>query len=173
ARAEEGAEAAGDGDARCGWPGRPGAPHARRALRRPAAARGHRARPGDAALALARRRAHGQPRFGAKIRDPRPPSPHESRAGRHRRDGDPRTRDGRAGGAEDRLSRRPRGKRREASAAGGADGVILSILAMAFRDIRRQKMRSALTTLGIVIGVGSVVALVTVWEASSAKVRAD
>src|SRR5690606_37613081 len=133
----------------------------------------HRARPGDAALALARRRAHGQPRFGAKIRDPRPPSPHESRAGRHRRDGDPRTRDGRAGGAADRLSRRPRGKRREASAAGGADGVILSILAMAFREIRRHKMRSALTTLGIVIGVGSVVALVTVGEASSAKVRAD
>jgi len=51
--------------------------------------------------------------------------------------------------------------------------VILSILAMAFREIRRHKMRSALTTLGIVIGVGSVVALVTVGEASSAKVRAD
>lgn len=44
---------------------------------------------------------------------------------------------------------------------------------MALREIRRHKMRSALTTLGIVIGVGAVVALVTVGEASAAKVRAD
>jgi len=51
--------------------------------------------------------------------------------------------------------------------------VIFSILVMALREIRRHKMRSALTTLGIVIGVGAVVALVTVGEASSAKVRAD
>lgn len=51
--------------------------------------------------------------------------------------------------------------------------MIFSILVMALREIRRHKMRSALTTLGIVIGVGAVVALVTVGEASSAKVRAD
>lgn len=44
---------------------------------------------------------------------------------------------------------------------------------MALREIRRHKMRSALTTLGIVIGVAAVVALVTVGEASAAKVRED
>ncbi|HLS85262.1 MAG TPA: ABC transporter permease [Burkholderiales bacterium] len=51
--------------------------------------------------------------------------------------------------------------------------MIWSILAMALREIRRHKMRSGLTTLGIVIGVASVVALVTLGESSSAKVRAD
>ena len=49
--------------------------------------------------------------------------------------------------------------------------MIWSILVMALREIRRHKMRSALTTLGIVIGVGAVVALVTVGDAASASVK--
>lgn len=51
--------------------------------------------------------------------------------------------------------------------------MIWSILWMALREIRRHSMRSALTTLGIVIGVGAVVALVTVGEATSRKVQGD
>ncbi len=51
--------------------------------------------------------------------------------------------------------------------------MIWSILLMALREIRRHKMRSALTTLGIVIGVGAVVALVTIGRATTAKVTAD
>ena len=49
--------------------------------------------------------------------------------------------------------------------------MIWSILVMAVREIRRHKMRSALTILGIVIGVGAVVALVTVGDAASASVK--
>jgi len=51
--------------------------------------------------------------------------------------------------------------------------MIGSILLMALREIRRHGMRSALTTLGIVIGVAAVVALVTIGRATTAKVTAD
>jgi putative ABC transport system permease protein len=44
---------------------------------------------------------------------------------------------------------------------------------MALREIRRHTMRSALTTLGIVIGVAAVVALVTIGRATTTKVTAD
>lgn len=46
-------------------------------------------------------------------------------------------------------------------------------LLMAFREIRRNLLRSALTTLGIVIGVGAVIALVTLGEGATLKVTAD
>ena len=44
---------------------------------------------------------------------------------------------------------------------------------MALREIRRNKMRSILTSLGIVIGVGAVIALVSVGQGTTAKVTSD
>jgi putative ABC transport system permease protein len=46
-------------------------------------------------------------------------------------------------------------------------------LLMALREIRRNTLRSFLTMLGIVIGVGAVIALVTIGEGASARVAAD
>jgi putative ABC transport system permease protein len=46
-------------------------------------------------------------------------------------------------------------------------------LIMALREIRRNTLRSFLTMLGIVIGVGSVIALVSIGKSASARVAAD
>lgn len=44
---------------------------------------------------------------------------------------------------------------------------------MALREIRRNALRSFLTMLGVVIGVGAVIAMVTIGEGATAKVQAD
>ena len=44
---------------------------------------------------------------------------------------------------------------------------------MALREIRRNVLRSALTMLGMVIGVGAVIALVSVGQGATAKVTSD
>jgi putative ABC transport system permease protein len=46
-------------------------------------------------------------------------------------------------------------------------------LLMALREVRRNALRSFLTMLGVVIGVGAVIVLVTLGEGASAKVRSD
>ncbi len=51
--------------------------------------------------------------------------------------------------------------------------MIGSTLLMAMREIRRNVMRSVLTTLGIVIGVGAVIMLVTLGQGATDKVTAD
>jgi putative ABC transport system permease protein len=51
--------------------------------------------------------------------------------------------------------------------------VILLSFMMALREIRRNTLRSFLTMLGIVIGVGAVIALVTIGKGASNKVAAD
>jgi putative ABC transport system permease protein len=51
--------------------------------------------------------------------------------------------------------------------------VIWATLLMALREIRRNTMRSILTTLGIVIGVGSVIAMVTLGRGATAKITAE
>jgi putative ABC transport system permease protein len=48
--------------------------------------------------------------------------------------------------------------------------MIGNTLLMAFREIRRNTLRSTLTTLGIIIGVAAVIALVTLGEGATAKV---
>ena len=48
-----------------------------------------------------------------------------------------------------------------------------STVLMAFREIRRNTLRSFLTMLGIVIGVAAVIALVTLGEGASAKVTSE
>jgi putative ABC transport system permease protein len=49
----------------------------------------------------------------------------------------------------------------------------IATLLMAIREIRRNVMRSVLTTLGIVIGVGSVIAMVTLGRSATARVTSD
>ncbi len=51
--------------------------------------------------------------------------------------------------------------------------MIVSTLFMALREILRNKLRSFLTMLGIVIGVSAVIALVNIGEGATAKVKAD
>ncbi|HKY40085.1 MAG TPA: ABC transporter permease [Polyangiaceae bacterium] len=51
--------------------------------------------------------------------------------------------------------------------------MILTTILMALREIRRNGMRSLLTMLGVVIGVGAVIALVSVGRGATAKVTAD
>src|SRR3954469_383227 len=48
-----------------------------------------------------------------------------------------------------------------------------STVLMAFREIRRNTLRSVLTMLGIVIGVAAVIALVTLGRGASQKVTAE
>ena len=48
-----------------------------------------------------------------------------------------------------------------------------SALLMALREVRRNALRSFLTMLGVVIGVGAVIVLVTLGEGASAKVKSD
>ncbi len=50
--------------------------------------------------------------------------------------------------------------------------IILTFL-MALREIRRNAVRSLLTMLGVVIGVGAVIAMVTIGEGATARVQAD
>ena len=47
------------------------------------------------------------------------------------------------------------------------------ILRLAIRALGRNAMRSLLTVLGIVIGVGAVIAMVTIGNGATAKVTAD
>jgi putative ABC transport system permease protein len=51
--------------------------------------------------------------------------------------------------------------------------MIRLILLMALREIRRNTLRSFLTMLGIVIGVGAVIALTTIGEGATARVTSD
>jgi putative ABC transport system permease protein len=51
--------------------------------------------------------------------------------------------------------------------------LIWATIAMALREIRRNTLRSFLTMLGVVIGVGAVIALVSVGRGATAKVTED
>ena len=47
-----------------------------------------------------------------------------------------------------------------------------AILKIAFRALRRNKMRTVLTMLGIIIGVGAVIAMVALGRGAKAQVEA-
>jgi len=51
--------------------------------------------------------------------------------------------------------------------------MIWSTLLMALREVKRNALRSFLTMLGIMIGVGAVIAMVTIGEGATQKVRND
>ncbi len=51
--------------------------------------------------------------------------------------------------------------------------MLLEAIRLALRSIRRNAMRSFLTVLGIVIGVGAVIAMVTIGNGTTAKVTAE
>jgi len=51
--------------------------------------------------------------------------------------------------------------------------MIAETLLMALREIRRNALRSFLTMLGVIIGVGSVITMVTIGNGATAKVRSD
>src|SRR5689334_21412505 len=48
----------------------------------------------------------------------------------------------------------------------------LAIIKIAFRALRRNKMRTVLTMLGIIIGVGAVIAMVALGRAAKAQIAA-
>jgi putative ABC transport system permease protein len=51
--------------------------------------------------------------------------------------------------------------------------MVLETIFLAFRQIRRNPLRSSLTVLGIVIGVAAVITMVTLGQGATAKVTAD
>src|SRR3982750_3235014 len=50
---------------------------------------------------------------------------------------------------------------------------IVSTFKIALRALRRNKLRSALTALGIIIGVGAVIAMVSIGNGAKAQVEAQ
>jgi putative ABC transport system permease protein len=51
--------------------------------------------------------------------------------------------------------------------------MLWSTLVMALREVKRNALRSFLTMLGVMIGVGAVIAMVTIGEGATQKVRSD
>src|SRR5216110_351921 len=50
---------------------------------------------------------------------------------------------------------------------------LLNIIRVAFRALQRNKMRAALTMLGIIIGVSAVIAMVSIGQGAQAAVQAQ
>src|SRR5687767_8540023 len=51
--------------------------------------------------------------------------------------------------------------------------MFLNAILLAFREIRRNVLRSSLTILGIVIGVAAVITMVTIGDGATAQIQAD
>src|SRR5262249_60384554 len=79
-----------------------------------------------------------------------------------------RGRDRAAGHPHPRRAHRGRGVRR--TRGGRAMKFLPGSVSLAFRALRRNVLRSALTTLGIVIGVGAVIAMVEIGQGSKRAV---
>ena len=50
---------------------------------------------------------------------------------------------------------------------------LLAIIRIAYRALARNKMRAALTMLGVIIGVAAVIAMVSIGQGASASVQAQ
>ena len=160
--------------------GRKARPSSEPALGRPAAARRHRARAGHEPQAHPGRRADGQPRLAHQRRDhgALPGArrsgitvvlvTHESDIAAYARrvivlERRPRQR---------RPSARTGARRAAAPAPEGEDGMNpLLTFRLALRALLRNKMRSFLTMLGIIIGVSAVIAMVAIGEGAKAQVE--
>src|SRR6185312_16304413 len=180
---------AGQRGAGAGRPGRPGAPPLEPDVGRAAAAGGGGARAGHAPAAHRRRRADGQPRLAddgrdhgvvpgaGRHRDHRPVGHARARRRRLRfaRGGDARRARplGHAAGGPAGGRRSDCGAARRRSAARGLGVIPLETFRVALRALLRNKMRSFLTVLGIIIGVGAVIAMVAIGEGAKAQVEAS
>src|SRR4029453_18137936 len=71
------------------------------------------------------------------------------------------------------VSRRRHRKRCAKRAGEGARMMFWNAMVLALREIRRNVLRSSLTILGIVIGVASVITMVTIGQGATAQVQAD
>ena len=147
-----------DGGPRAPRPRRPPRPRADGAVRRPAAAR--RGRPG------ARHRSRAHPRRRADRQPRQPLGPRGARAvprapprGPHDRADHPRRRGRRRG--------RPPGPHPRRAARGMR---ILELIRLALSRLRTGRLRAALTMLGVIIGVASVVALVGVGQGTTSSI---
>src|SRR5581483_3742305 len=165
--------------------GGPGEPSPQPALGRAAATGGDRAGAGQRAAAHPRRRAHRQPRHPHERRDHGDPAAPQ-RVRDHHRAGHPRGGHRPLRRARRRLPRRPRprrppghrpavGRGPPGPAAGRgrprAVGVMLwASIRMALGALRAHKLRTALTMLGIIIGVGAVIAMVSVGAGAQARI---
>src|SRR5207249_2278314 len=160
-------------------PARPRASPAEPALRRAAAARRNRAGARQRALPAARRRADRQPRLAVEHRDHgslRAPPPG---AARHDHPGHARAPHRRVHPARRHL---PRRADRVGPAAGGitahtGDRTRMNLIWMsvvtALRALRRNVLRSALTMLGVIIGVAAVVTMVSIGRGANAAVQQE
>ena len=153
----------GQGGARAAGARRPARPRADRAVRRPAAAGRHRPGAGHRTGPDPRRRADRQPRQPRRRRGARASSASSTaRAGRSC--SSPTTpRSPTAADAPDPPARRP-GRRR------GRGMSLLELLRLALSRLRTSRLRAALTMLGVIIGVASVVALVGVGQGTTANI---
>src|SRR5690606_7047263 len=86
--------------------------------------------------------------------------------------GDARQRGRRAGGASARDARRP-GRRGPAPARddGGGMNLWLVTLRLAVRSLRRNPLRSSLTSLGVIVGVAAVISMVSLGQGARAALQ--
>ena len=131
---------------------------------RVAIARAHR----DATRGAARRRADRQPRHAAQPRDHGAAHRAQPRPRHHGPDGHPRAGHGGLRQARRALRRRP--GRRATAATGRRTDALEHVCCSPLRAIRRNLMRSFLTILGIVIGVGAVITMVTLGNGATQSV---
>src|SRR5690606_13345640 len=146
-----------------GGPGQPRVAPAQRTFRRPAAARGDRAGADQPPASAAGRRAHRRARQPHGRGDPG--AVQAAARGRPHGGADHPRRGG-------RRARRPhlRHARRRAASAGSAGMNFLEVLRTATFALRGNWLRSALTSLGVIIGIAAVIVMVSVGQGTQSEI---